>query len=80
MLEELLTEFKNLIKENNVQVERINDGLSLSFKKTVLFIKYSLKANIVAEEESFFIEYDTNTPELKTSEFELEIIEYLKSL
>ena len=80
MLESQLTEFKDVIKENDAQLERIIDGFKISFEKTVLFMKYYLKATIIAEEESFVIEYDTNAPEFKVKEFESKIINHLKDL
>jgi len=78
--ESQLTEFKNVIKENNAHLERIPGGYSLSFEKTVMFMKYYLKAAIIADEESFQIEYYTNAPEFKVKEFELKIIKHLKSI
>lgn len=80
LLESQLIEFKDVIKENNAEVKRIIDGFSLSFKKTVLFMKFHLKATIIAEEESFLINYDTNAPEIKVREFESKLIAHLKSL
>jgi hypothetical protein len=80
LLETQLHQFNTFIKENNATLTKSTDGYNLSVEKRVLFMKYFLNAEIIAGEEKYIINYDTNAPEFKVKEFETKVIDHLKSL
>ena len=57
-LENILAEYQDEIKENNINVDKINDGYMLKAKKLFFYVD----AKIIARDGEFDFTYDTNAP------------------
>ncbi len=67
-LEGLKTELSKQVDDNNVKIEKINDGYNIKAEKKVLFMSFYVDANIIAKEGSYEITWESNAPDSKVIE------------
>ncbi len=67
-LEGLKTELSKQVDDNNVKIEKINDGYNIKAEKKVLFMSFYVDANIIAKEGNYEITWESNAPDSKVNE------------
>ena len=68
-LEKLKTEYADKIKEYDIQITPITDGVNLKGSKKIVFITFSVDVNIKAEDGKYIVDYTTeNVPQAKIDE------------
>lgn len=66
-LEKIKEDFKNKIKEYDINISKIEDGFNVKAEKSIIFVKFWVDADIVAGDEYYEVTWKTNAPENKVA-------------
>jgi ribosome-associated translation inhibitor RaiA len=67
-LERFKEEYSKQIDENDVTLEKTNDGYRVKAQKKVLFMNFHVNAEIIAKDGEYEITWESNAPESKVNE------------
>lgn len=67
-LERFKSDYSKQLAENDVKLEKTENGYKINAQKKVLFMSFYVNADIIAKEGSYEISWESNAPESKVNE------------